>query len=324
MTGKEINRKEETMRGEMYIILLGTFLMVGIISHSAVAGEPDLCGQTSNNGLKACKSDAENSYWIAIGKCDNLSTQSERKTCGQQALQDKKAGFEDCKDQFAARQDICKTLGKGPYNPSIDAGDFVTGITNQYFPLTVGSTYIYEGLTEKGNERVEVRVTNETKVILGVTCVAVRDTGYVDGTLEEDTIDWYAQDKSGNVWYFGENSLEYDQDGLIVSLEGSWIAGVDGAKPGIIMKATPTVGDLYRQEFALGTAEDMAEVLALNQSVTVLAGTYSNCVKTRDFSPLEPDVNEYKFYAPGVGNVQVVDAITGNQLDLTSFTPPGP
>jgi hypothetical protein len=237
-----------------------------------------------------------------------------------QALQDKKSGFEECREQFAARQEICKTLGRDAYNPTINPADFVTVIDNPYFPLTPGSIYVYDGITEKGNEHVEVMVTNETKVILGVTCVAVRDTGTVNGVLEEDTIDWYAQDKNGNVWYFGENSLSYE-GGLIMSLEGSWIAGVDGAKPGIIMKANPQVDDLYRQEFALGVAEDMAQVLALNQSTTVPAGTYSNCVETKDFSPLEPDVNEHKFYALGVGNVQTVDATTGNHLDLTSFTP---
>jgi hypothetical protein len=106
-----------------------------------------------------------------------------------------------------------------------------------------------------------------------------------------------------------------------VSTEGSWTAGVDGAKPGIIMEANPQVNDLYRQEFALGVAEDMAQVIALNQSVTVTPGTYSNCVETKDFSPLEPDVVEHKLYAPGVGNVQEVEVTTGNRLDLTSFTP---
>ena len=172
-----------------------------------------------------------------------------------------------------------------------------------------------------------VTVTSDTKVILGVTCVVVRDTVYVgvDRTLEEDTIDWYAQDKFGNIWYFGENAVEYGPDGLIVGLGGSWMAGVDGAKPGIIMKANPQVGDLYRQEFALGTAEDMAQVIGLNQPTTTPIpnppGPFNNCLETKEFSPLEPDVVEHKFYAPGIGNVQTVDAITGNHLDLTSFTP---
>jgi hypothetical protein len=319
------NNKEETMRAKIYIILLATVLMVGITNFPAAAAPAiNLCRQTSLDALKACKSGARNNYWLATGKCNNLPTHSERKACRQQALQDKISGFEDCRAQFAARQEVCKTLGRDPYNPIINPADFVTVIDNPYFPLTPGSIYVYDGITEKGNEHVEVTVTDETKVILGVTCVAVRDTVTVDGLLEEDTIDWYAQDVSGNVWYFGENSLSYE-GGLVVSLEGSWTAGVDGAKPGIIMKANPQVGDLYRQEFALGTAEDMAQVIGLNQPTTTPIpnppGPFNNCLETKEFSPLEPDVTEHKFYAPGVGHVQTVDPTTGNHLDLTSFTP---
>ncbi len=316
------------MRGKIYIILLVTVLMVGIITSFAVADQgPNLCKATSHNTLKSCHYGVHGDYSLAIAKCDNLPTKSERKACGLQALENRKSGFEECSAQFAARQEICKTLGGAPYNPIINPADFV-GVDyiknhpNQYFPLKPGTIYVYDGDTEKGNEQVVVTVTDQTKVILGVTCIVVRDTGTVDGKLAEDTIDWYAQDISGNVWYFGENALEYNEDGLIVSLGGSWIAGVDGAKPGIIMKANPQVGDLYRQEFALGVAEDMAQVLALNQSTRVTAGTtYNNCVETKDFSPLEPDAVEHKFYAPGVGNVQTVDATTGKHLDLTSFTP---
>jgi hypothetical protein len=310
------------MKGKICIILLATVLMVAMISISTATAGPNLCTQTSHDTLKSCNNGVRDNYWLAIGKCDNLATQSERRACGQQALQDEKSGFEECRAQFAARQEICTTLGKDPYNPIISQANFDTAVTNQYFPLAPGSVWVYDGITEKGIEHVVVTVTSDTKVILGVTCVAVRDTGTVNGVLEEDTIDWYAQDKNGNVWYFGENSLSY-ADGLIVSLEGSWMAGVDGAKPGIVMKANPQVGDLYRQEFALGVAEDMAEVIGLNQSTTVPAppGTFNNCVKTKDFSPLEPDVVEHKFYAPGVGNVQTVDVSTGNHLDLTSFTP---
>jgi hypothetical protein len=203
--------------------------------------------------LDSCKAAADSDYWQAIATCNNLPTQPEREACGQQAEQNRTTGLEECNAQFNAREEICGMLGEAPYNPIIDPLNFPTStkITNQYFPLKPGTTYIYEGTTEKGNEHIEVKVTNETKVILGVTCVVVRDTVTVDGELVEDTIDWYAQDQFGNVWYFGENSLSYE-DGLIVSLEGSWMAGVDGAKPGIIMGASPQVGDLYRQEFAVG------------------------------------------------------------------------
>jgi hypothetical protein len=230
-----------------------------------------------------------------------------------------KSGNDECKAQRDARRQICKDLGQGIYNPAINPSDFVSTIDNPYFPLTPGTTFIYEGATEKGNEHVEVKVTHNTKVIFGVTCVEVRDTVTVDGVLAEDTLDWYAQDKDGNVWYFGENAVEFDATGEVVGLGGSWKAGVNGAKPGIIMEAHPQVGDLYRQEFALGAAEDMAGVLSLNESITVHSVTYNNCLKTKEFSPLEPDVLENKFYAPGVGNIQTVDVATGKHLDLVQI-----
>jgi hypothetical protein len=291
-----------------------------LISSSAVADQGvNLCTKASHDTLKACNYGVKNDYWLAIGKCDNLPTKSERKACGDQALQNMKSGFEECKAQFAARQETCKTLGGDAYNPIINPADFVNKVDNPYFPLTPGTTFMYEGITEKGNEHVEVYVTHETKVILEVNCTVVRDIVKVDGVLSEDTIDWYAQDKYGNVWYFGENALEYE-GGLIVGLGGSWMAGVDGAKPGIIMKAHPQIGNLYRQEFAVGVAEDMAEVLGLNESTTVPAGSFHNCIKTKDFSPLEPDIVEHKFYAHGVGNVQTADATSGKHLDLINIT----
>jgi hypothetical protein len=280
----------------------------------------NLCTKTSNDLLDSCEAGAESDFSLAIANCDNLPTPQERRACQEQARQDKKAATELCQAQFEARQQICEELGRGPYNPVINPENFVNTIDNPYFPLKPGTIYIYEGQTEKGLEHVEVRVTNETKEIFGVTCVVVKDTGTVNGELAEDTIDWYAQDRDGNVWYFGENSLSYE-DGLIVSLEGSWTAGVDGAKPGIIMKAHPAMGDLYRQEFAPGVAEDMAQVLSLHESVTVSAGSFTNCVMTKDFSPIEPDTIEHKLYAPGVGNVRIVDVETGNHLDLISKTP---
>ena len=272
------------------------------------------CTKTSADTLKSCKLGVQDAFWLATAKCDNLPS-SEAKTCKQQIKMDMTAGNEECKAQSDARKQICKDIGQGIYNPVINPSDFVNKIDNPLFPLTPGTTFIYEGLTEKGNEHVEVKVTHNTKVILGVTCIEVRDTGKVDGVLAEDTLDWYAQDKDGNVWYFGENAKQYDENGEIAGIEGSWKAGVDGAKPGIIMDH-PQVGDIYRQEFALGVAEDMAEVLSLNESISVNSITYNNCLKTKEFSPLEPDALENKFYAPGVGNIQTVDLVSGQHLDL--------
>ena len=184
--------------------------------------------------------------------------------------------------------------------PSIDPADFVVGVDNPYFPLTPGTTYHFEGETEDGTETNDVVVTSDTRQILGVTCIVVEDRVYLEGELIEETFDWYAQDKEGNVWYMGEDSAEYE-NGVKVSTEGSWEAGVDGAQPGIIMKANPRVGDSYRQEYYAGEAEDMAAVVAVDQSVSVASGDYNGCIKTLEWTPLTADSEEYKYLCPDVG-----------------------
>lgn len=186
------------------------------------------------------------------------------------------------------------------YNPTIDPADFVAEIDNAYFPLKPGTTFIYQGDTEEGTERNEMVVTKDTKAVLSVTNIEVWDRVWLEDELIEETYAWYAQDKEGNVWYFGEDSKEYE-DGVVVSTTGSWEAGVDGAKPGIIMWANPQVGNSYRQEYYKGEAEDMAEVLSLNEAVSVSYGSFEDCLKTREWTPLEPDIVAHKYYAPGIG-----------------------
>ena len=203
------------------------------------------------------------------------------------------------------------------YDPPIDPAHFVTTIDNPLLPWTPGTTTVYEG-----NETVTVTVTSETKVILGVTAVVVRDVVTEDGEVIEDTFDWYAQDDEGNVWYLGEDTKELD-GGEVVSTEGSWEAGVDGAKAGIVMHAVqPPAGEPYRQEYYPCVAEDMAEVVEENVAVTVTAGSYTGCLKTREFTPLESDVNEYKTFCPGVGLVLEEDVSGGGSNELVSITVP--
>jgi hypothetical protein len=189
-----------------------------------------------------------------------------------------------------------------PYAPVIDPENFVDVIDNPYLPLQPGTTLAYEGISEGERETTEVTVTQKTKVVMGVNTTVVRDQVFVDGELAEDTFDWYAQDRQGNVWYFGEDSREIE-NGKVVSTEGSWEAGVDGAKPGIVMLGEPRVGDAYRQEFYRGEAEDQARVLALGESMTVPYGSFDQVLVTEDRNPLEPRLLENKFYAPGVGVV---------------------
>jgi hypothetical protein len=185
------------------------------------------------------------------------------------------------------------------YEPEFDPADFVAVIDNPYLPWTPGTTLVYEG----GGERVEVTVTDESREIMGIAATVIHDQVFVDGELVEDTFDWYAQDAAGNVWYLGEETEEYG-GGEVVSTEGSWEAGVDGAQPGIAMLANPQVGDAYRQEFYEGEAEDVAKVFALAESVEVPQGSYDDVLVTEDWTPLDPDIVEHKFYAPGVGVVR--------------------
>jgi hypothetical protein len=201
------------------------------------------------------------------------------------------------------------------YAPTINPANFVATVDSPLYPLVPGTLTTFEG----GGETIEVRVTSNTKVILGVTCVEVRDTVTVGGEVTEDTLDWYAQDRDGNVWYFGEDTKEYE-GGVVVSTEGSWEAGVDGAKPGYVMKAAPAVGDTYRQEYLACEAEDQADVLATDESVTVPAGTYDHCLKTHDYTPLEPALNEEKYYCPGVGVALEVNVPTAGRTELMSVT----
>jgi hypothetical protein len=200
------------------------------------------------------------------------------------------------------------------YAPQINPSDFTTKVDNKYFPLKPGTTFVYQGKSGGNTERDVMTVTHSTKQIMGVKCVVVDDRVFSHGKLAEKTFDWYAQDKKGNVWYFGENTKEY-KNGK-VSTEGSWEGGKDGAKPGIIMPAHPKVGQTYRQEYLKGVAEDMAKVLDLKGSVTVPYGSIKHALVTKEWSPLEPGVVAHKYYGAGVGDVKEV-AVKGPHETLT-------
>lgn len=201
------------------------------------------------------------------------------------------------------------------YNPEIIPRNFVPAVNNKFFPLAIGTTFIYESELEEGTERTEVSVTDDKMDVMGVGTTVVWDRVWLDDNLIEDTKDWFAQDKDGNVWYFGEDSKEYS-DGKVVNTEGSWQAGIDGAKPGIIMKANPNVGEIYRQEYYSGIAEDMAEVVSLNETVSVSYGKFTGCIKIREWNPLESDVNEFKYYCPQIGVVMETNPDEDEMMEL--------
>ena len=200
---------------------------------------------------------------------------------------------------------------------------WVAEVTNPYFPLSPGTTFHYTGERDGIPSTDDMEVTRQKKLILGVRCTVVHDRVFADGVLSEDTFDWYAQDTNGNVWYFGEDTKELDSNGNVISTEGTWLAGVNGAQQGIIMEAHPKVGDRYRQEFAAGVAEDLAQVLSLNKSACVMYGCFDDLLMTKEWSPLEKGVTEHKSYAPGVGFILVDNVKGGDEhSELVSITAP--
>lgn len=205
------------------------------------------------------------------------------------------------------------------YAPTITPADFTTTIDNPWFPLVPGTRFVYEGTTPDGRQRNVVEVTRDTKMIMGVETTVVHDVVSVDGKPEEETLDWYAQDKDGNVWYFGEDTRALG--GPTVDTKGSFEAGINGALPGVIMPARPVVGDHYRQEYAKGVAEDTGRVLSLTGAETAqYGGPHTDLLVTEDVNPLDPQAAvENKYFARGVGFLVVVH-VTGppERVELTA------
>ena len=204
-----------------------------------------------------------------------------------------------------------------PYNPVIDPANFVAEITNPYFLMKPGTIFKYEGTRDGVARRDEMTVTTETKMIMGVPCVVVRDVSTTDVEIVEKTVDWYAQDVDGNVWYFGEDTAEY-ANGKVTTTDGTWLAGVDGALPGYIMKAAPTLGDAYRQEYRPGVAEDFARVVKIDATAGGPTGKYTNVVVTEDTDLLDKAKFEHKWYAPGVGIIGT-DGMVGGHHEIRTL-----
>jgi hypothetical protein len=294
--------------------------------------KPDYCSETAKTLVIACYSEASDDYLVASANCINVDDPEERKECKADAWDEKIEGRDLCKEQFEARLEVCGLVGEERYDPEFDPANFVDPLAignvvdpNPYFPLVPGTQWVYEG----GDEVITVKVTEKTKLIEGVTCIVVNDLVAEDGVPVENTDDWYAQDKEGNVWYCGEIAKNYEtfegddpEEPELVDIEGSWKAGRDGAKPGYLMLAAPQVGDVYRQEVSWGDAEDVAEVTSTTGSETVPAASCSgDCLITRDFTAIEPGINESKYYAPGVGLILEVDD-EGNRVELVEMIKP--
>jgi hypothetical protein len=196
----------------------------------------------------------------------------------------------------------------------IDPADFTDPKANPYFPLKPGTVSILRGTEDGERLRNRTKITSSTKVIQGVTTTVVHDVLRSKGLLKEKTVDWYAADNSGTVWYFGERTAVYNKEGQVVSKEGSWRAGVDGAVAGIIMPANPGPTDAYRQEYYQGHAEDQGWIVARHRNAAVPYGKFKRIVRSYEWTRLEPHVVSLKFYGVGVGIVREADVSGGNEL----------
>jgi len=291
------------------------------------------CSSSAVAMARACAADVVDNQFEGRAKCVDIVEDVARDACLAEVDLVEEEEEEECGDIFDARLNLCESLGDAAHEPAFGelfAPSFVDptqiGVTvqpNPYFPLVAGNRWVFEG----DGERVVVLVKNETKLIDGVTCVVVNDVVTEDGILVEDTDDWFAQDTDGNVWYCGEIARDYElfegdnpQTPELIEIGGSWKAGREGAEPGILLPAIPVMGDVIRQEVLYGDAEDVIEILSLTATEAAPGGSCTgNCLQTRDFTPLDGEANENKYYAPGIGLIVEIDLNTGDRVELMSF-----
>ena len=348
-----LTTKESESAGRGRTGLACVLAVVGVLcllpAPGAAAG---YCTDTANTLFKACGYMVLDDFWVASARCINEAEQADRNQCNKAAAQERSDGNQLCRDQLDTRLAACGVIGEGRYDPEFDAQFFDSDFTrltrpNPYFPLRIGNRWVYKSADELNT----VEVLNQTKLIDEVRCIVVADQVFRNGELVEDTDDWYAQAKDGNVWYCGEEVKDYESFNgdvpklpELVSIDGSFKAGRDLDKPGIIFLDSPERGDAYIEEFSLANAEDVTEVLStsyafghdseLDQLVPqALADAlcHGDCVVTKNYSLLEPGIFARKYYAPGIGvflevepDVRVVSRLTSCNFDPRCATLPQP
>jgi hypothetical protein len=304
--------------------------------NTAIASEEySPCQQTAFKMLQACYYDNKDDLKTALANCTNLNDRAERSACRQEARATSVEEFQTCMNQYAARVDACDLLGEVRYDPDplldpainfVDPDEVDPASANPYVSIVEGHTYVVRA-GEEGEETVVVYATGEVREIQGIPCRVVVDVALEseldeeDGTIDyiplEVTDDWFAQDMEGNVYYCGELSRNYE-DGLLMDLDGSFEGGRDYAKAGILIMSYPDIRSAHRQEFALGEAEDIIQYLDAaaypeDENEQFPCSENSGCLMTYDFSPLEPEASEFKYYIPGVGFV-LAEAMESGEL----------
>jgi hypothetical protein len=324
---------------EVLVIIVAIMLVVPLSMPRIVSAQDGFCTQTSNLLFSACKADTQDNFLVARAICLNEPEQADRAQCNADATASRDESLQLCQDQLDWRLEGCQLTGEDRYHPEFEPALFDNPKNptkpNPYFPLKVGNRWQYVS----GSEFNTVEITSATKLIDEVRCIVAHDQVFDDGDLIEDTDDWYAPAKVGDTWYCGEETKSFesfkgDKPMIpeLVSIDGTFKAGRDGDEPGIIFPASPKVGQVYREEFSLGNAEDIAEVVSTTYKFgsdpeldhlvpKKLADRFcsaSDCVVTFNRSLLEPGVIERKYYGRGIGNWLEVVPDTGEVIQLVN------
>lgn len=302
--------------------ILGVLALLFTFSAYADNGSSGACSKTSQLMRAACFAEGRDDLFVELAKCQNEEERGERRECNREVRAEQHEVRSTCREQYRAREDVCDAIGQAPFDPQFEPEDFETSLSslttpNPLYPIAVGHVWTYGG-----DEEIMVEVLDETKLIDDVVCFVVRDVVSVDGLLVEDTDDWFAVAiNDGSVWYCGEEVKDYeyfdgDQPSLpeLIAIDGSFKVERDGDRAGVVFPGYPQTGSVYRQEFSLGNAEDMAEILSTTYSYgqdeeldelvpEALAKQLcnNNCVVVAEYTPIEPGVFERKYYAPGIG-----------------------
>jgi hypothetical protein len=315
--------------------------VVMFIGFSVTAQAQHFCSQTAQALFDACKSGVTEDFIVRNAVCLNIGDGSERDECFSDSDDERKEDNQVCREQRDWRLQSCKLVGEERYDPDFDPADFDTDFhnlthPNPYFPLAIGNKWTFKDKVE--NELNIIEILNQTKLIDGVTCVVSRDKVFKNGFIAENTDDWFAQKMDKNVWYCGEEVKDYEVfDGdhpkrsELVSIDGSFKAGRDGAKPGIIALADPKKGDVYLEEFSLANAEDVTRILSdsysfgknsdldhlVPQQLAERFCSAGDCIVTENFSLLEPDIIARKYSARGIGVFLEIELDTNAVIQLT-------
>ena len=331
------------LRNILALILIGGFGVFTVADRTTHAqiddypGDRAYCTGTATAMFESCRSSGEPEYWKAVAICANISDNAARAECFDEATAARRENAQSCADLLEARREVCDAVGEERYEPAFEPHLFDSDFArltrpNRYYPIAVGNRWDYRG----GGEAITVVMLNKTKLIEGVTCLVVNDKVTRNGELIEDTDDWIAQARDGDVYYCGERVQDFEtfpgdtpREAEMVSIDGSFKVGRGGDKSGILFRLAPRLGELYRQEFSLGNAEDVSEVLSTSYAFgrdpdldylvpKALADLLcaGDCIVTKDYTPHDPDAIEYKYYAPRIGKFLEVKLENGTVMRL--------